>query len=105
MVIQMNKIIIFFTCFIIFSAIVIDTSFKVVEKHNEKLLLVDKKKIIESAKKCINEKKCNQGKITLKELYDLNYLDVLVNKVTKEYYNDKSYAYIDEEKELFIIVD
>ncbi len=88
----MNKWIISGTILFVVSLITIATTVKVVDIHNEKLLLVESKYIIENAKKCINEKKCNKDKITLKNLYELKYIDKQVNEVTKEYYNEESYV-------------
>ena len=68
------------------------TTYKIVSNHNEKVLLVESKAIIEQAKKCI----------TLKKLYELNYLDKQVNEVTKEYYNEESYVKYDDGKYVFI---
>ena len=79
------------------------TTYKIVSNHNEKVLLVESKAIIEQAKKCINEKKCQKDQnITLKKLYELNYLDKQVNEVTKEYYNEESYVKYDDGKYVFI---
>lgn len=49
-------------------------------------------KTIETATiKCINDKKCEIGKITVKELIDKKYLVKLKNPNTKDYFNEKSY--------------
>ena len=82
---------------IVFVIIIVITSIKVVNNHNDKLLEVSHKYIIEQAKKCFNEKKCNEDNITLKKLYSLNYLEKQVNPVTKEYYNELSYVKKDTE--------
>lgn len=80
------------------------TTYKVMKRHNEKVLLVEEKYIIESAIKCLNDKKCNSDTITLKELYDLDYLEPQVNEVTKEYYNEESYIKKDESGFKFIVL-
>lgn len=98
----MNKWIISATIIIIFGLVIGVTSFKVVSKHNEKLLLVEEKYIIETAKKCKIEKKCNNDTITLKELYDLNYLEKEVNPVTKEYYSMDAYVTLKNNEYVFI---
>ena len=98
MVINMNKWIVSGSIVIIIGLIIGVTSYKVVKTHQDKLILVEEKYIIEKAKECINEKKCNEEKVTLKELYTLEYLDKQSNPVTKKYYNEDSYVkYIDNE--------
>ena len=87
-----NKIFITLTLFIIVVAVLGLTAYKVVNDHNEKLLLVKSEYIIEKAKNCLNEKKCTGTKVTLKTLYDLGYLETQVNPVTKEYYSESSYV-------------
>lgn len=98
----MNKWIISTTIIIIFGLIIGVTSFKVVNKHNDKLLLVEEKYIIEKAKKCKMEKKCNNDNITLKELYDLKYLEKQVNPVSKEYYSLDAYVTLRNNEYVFI---
>lgn len=98
----MNKWIISATIIIILGLIIGVTSFKVVSNHNDKLLLVKEKYIIETAKKCKIEKKCNNDTITLKELYDLKYLEKEVNPVTKEYYSDDAYVTLNNNEYIFI---
>ena len=98
----MNKWIISTTIIIIFGLVIGVTSFKVVNKHNDKLLLVEEKYIIEKAKKCKMEKKCNNDNITLKELYDLKYLEKQVNPVSKEYYSLDAYVTLRNNEYVFI---
>ncbi len=98
----MNKWIISTTIIIIFGLIIGVTSFKVVNKHNDKLLLVEEKYIIEKAKECKMEKKCNNDNITLKELYDLKYLEKQVNPVSKEYYSLDAYVTLKNNEYVFI---
>lgn len=100
----MNKFFITFTILIVFGSIIGLSTYKIITKHNAKVLLVEEKYIIETAKKCQNEKKCSSNTITLKELYDLGYLDKQVNAVTKEYYNENSYVNIKEDSSEFIII-
>ena len=79
------------------------TTYKIVSSHNEKLTLVETKYIIETARKCINEHKCkDKNNVTLKELYDLKYLEKQVNSVTKEYYNENSYVKYSNNEYVFI---
>lgn len=99
---NMNKWIIFATIIIIFGLIIGVTTYKVVDNHNDKLLLVKEKYIVETAKKCQIEKKCNNDTITLKELYDLKYLEKQINPVTKEYYSEESYVTLKNNEYVFI---
>ena len=72
----MNKICITVTIIIIITLVIGVTTYKVVDKHNDKLMEVEEKYIIETAKKCLNEKKCSGSKITLQTLYDLEFLEI-----------------------------
>lgn len=85
--------------------ILIPTLYSVIKNHNDKLLEVSYKRIEEAAKKCYLDKKCSNEKITLKELYDNNYLEKESNPVTKEYYNEKSYVLVKDKTFKFKIVD
>ncbi len=100
----MNKICITVTIIIIITLVIGVTTYKVVDKHNDKLMEVEEKYIIETAKKCLNEKKCSGSKITLQTLYDLEFLDMQANPVTKEYYNPESYVEIKDANYTFIVV-
>ena len=46
------------------------------------------------SKKCIQEQKCNNNIVTIKELYDLGYIEKQINPKTNKYFNDKSYIKI-----------
>lgn len=77
-----------FTIFLITSclliAIVVTAStVKINERHEEKLISSMESKISYYAKRCYLENKC-RDQITLKDLYDLKYLDQIVHPVTKE---------------------
>ena len=100
----MNKICITVTIIIIITLVIGVTTYKVVDKHNDKLMEVEEKYIIEAVKKCLNEKKCSGSKITLQTLYDLEFLDMQANPVTKEYYNPESYVEIKDANYTFIVV-
>ncbi len=104
MVIIMNKICITATVIIIVSLVIGVTTYKVLDEHNDKLIEVEEKYIIETAKTCLNEKKCSGNEITLQTLYDLDYLETEADPVTKEYYNPESYVKIDGVNEEFIVV-
>ena len=98
------KKIVLYTFFSIFLILGVYTTIKVAKKHNDNLYIVSEKRIIEAAQRCWNEKKCNDEKVLLKELYDLKYLEKEANPVTKEYYNDGSYVEKKEDKYEFIII-
>lgn len=100
----MNKICITATVIIIVSLVIGVTTYKVLDEHNDKLIEVEEKYIIETAKTCLNEKKCSGNEITLQTLYDLDYLETEADPVTKEYYNPESYVEIKEANYTFIVV-
>lgn len=85
-----NKVIIYTTIIAIILIIGIPTIYKVVKNHHTKLYTISEKRIIEAAKKCWNEDKCKNDTITLKDLYDLKYLEKEANPVTKKYYAESS---------------
>ena len=93
-----NKMTIIFSIITIFLIIGIPTTYKVIKNHQNNLIKSVESKIIDAAKKCYFEDKCQYNKIYLKDLYDLNYLDELSNPITKEYYNKDSYVEISDNK-------
>lgn len=46
------------------------------------------------SKKCVEEEKCTDNVVTLKELYKNKYIEKEINPKTNEYFNDKSYIKI-----------
>ncbi len=98
-----NKITIVGSIIIIILIISIPTIYKVVMIHHNNLYRVVEEKIIEQAKKCRNDGVCLNETITLKELYQNNYLDKVSDPVTKEYYNEESYLKIENDKYEFIV--
>lgn len=98
----MNKYFFSGSVLICFFLITIVTTSKVINIHQDKLLLVKNKYLIETAKKCINENNCESNKVTLKELYALEYLDKESNPVTKEYYSEESYIELKNNEYVFI---
>ncbi len=101
----MNKNCILITLILIIFLIGGSSIYKVKKHHEERLMLVSNKRITEKAKLCYEEGKCQEQNITLKELYDLKYLDIEANPVTKEYYNVDSYIKKEEDTYTFITVD
>ena len=100
----MNKVFITITVIFITALIIGVTTYKVIDKHNEKLTEVEEKYIIESAKDCFNNKECLGNTVTLQTLYDLDYLDFRADPVTKEYYNPASYVKFEDTTYTFVIV-
>ncbi len=89
---NVNKIIIIITGCLIVLLILIPTIIKINESHNESLMLVSEKKITEAAELCYKESVCTEESVTLKFLYQNNYLEKEANPVTKVYYDDASYV-------------
>lgn len=94
----MNRIIIPGTLIIIILMIGIPTYFNVRKDHEEKMLNVVNKRIIEATKKCYLDGKCNTNYITLQDLYDNGYLKKQVNPLTKKYYDSSSKIIKEDDK-------
>lgn len=91
-----NKTIIYITLIILISIIVIASFLKVGKIHDERMLEVTTKKIVDSAKKCYYNNSCINDKITLQELYEKMGLQVQTNPITKQVYNENSYVLVSE---------
>ena len=100
-----NKITVIGSVIAILLIISIPTIFKVVKNHQDNLYQALEEKVINAAKKCYYEEKCIDTNITLKELYELNYLDKINNPISKEYYNEKSYVEYKDNKFKFIVIE
>lgn len=87
-----NKLWIYSTCLILLLLIGIPSTYKVITKHNERMLKNTTQKIIEAAKNCYYNSSCVDTEITLKELYEKTGLSEMYNPVTKKIYNEKSYV-------------
>ena len=99
---NINKIVIYVTIISMFLIISIPTFYKIVYTNEEKLYLVNEKKVTESAYKCYYEGKCKESKVTLKELYDNGYLvENIVNPKNKEIYSEESYIMLYSDKKVF----
>ena len=88
---------------IIILLIVIPSVKSILDNHYNSLYLVINKKVIEAAEKCHNEGKCDNNKITLKELLDKEYIEKIYDPISKELINLDSY--IDLETKEFKIVE
>lgn len=95
-IIMSDKKIFSITIFIIVIPILGVTLHGVYKNHQEKLMLVSNKRIIEAAQKCYLEQKCLDEKITLEKLYEEKYLEEESNPITKEIYNYSSYVQLND---------
>ncbi len=77
---------------ILLAIIIIPSVIYVINDHNEKLIIVMDKKVVEAALKCKYEKKCEEDSVTLKNLYELNYLEKVYDPISKELINENSYV-------------
>ena len=85
------------TIILIVAIIVIVCTFSAVKVHNQhkqKLYDAMTSKIEEKALKCYNEDNCKESPITLKELYDKEYIETIINPLNDEYLNEQSYIEI-----------
>ena len=98
-----NKVIIYITMTAIVLIIMIPTIYTIIKKHNDRLIEVNNKRIVEAAKECYLDKICLEEKITLKQLYDNKYLKKESNPITKEYYNENSY--IERKNKIFQFIE
>lgn len=84
-----NRIWVLGTLILLVLLVAIPSIIKVYNKHRVKLY----NSVIDNAKyqalKCYHEDNCGDV-ITLKELYDLKYMDSLVNPLTKEIYDENT---------------
>ncbi len=96
-----NKITTIFCIIIIILLITIPTTYKVIKNHQNNLKRSTESKIIEAAKKCYYEDKCEGDKIFLKDLYNFDYLGKISNPLTKEYYSEDSYVEIKDNSFVF----
>lgn len=87
-----NRIWIYFTIIMIVLFIAIPSTYKVVKKHNDRMLRNTVQTIIEAAKDCYYNESCVEEEITLEELYEKTGLPLMSNPVSKKIYNEKSYV-------------
>ena len=90
-----NKIVIYVTIIACVLIIGVPAFFKIVKINEQKLNLVNEKKVCEAAYKCYYENKCPTNVVTLKELYENGYLvSEIVNPSTGEIISNSSYVEI-----------
>ena len=76
--------------------------YKVVDRNHEKLYTVTNKLVTEAAENCYYDKVCTSTTVTLKELYDNNYLERdIIDPVSKEVYSEESYVEVNKEGSTF----
>ncbi len=98
------KNVLYLTAMVIVLVIFVPTIYKIVNNSRNKQALANEKLIIEKAKKCIYEGKCKSNTITLKDLYDLNYIrEKIVNPFDKTIYSEESYVVITKEGSTFYL--
>lgn len=85
-----SKIIIYLTLIVIILIIIVPTLIDVKEEENEHKMLVINNEIKYAATKCFREDKCLTDSIYLKDLYELDYLEKIINPITKEYINENT---------------
>ena len=101
-IMRSSKTIICITIIVCSLMISIPTFYNVISENHRKLYIVTEKYVIEAAKNCYFDDKCKNTKITLKELYDNNYLkDEVINPVTKEIYSDNSFVNLKKKDSTF----
>ncbi len=93
---ERNKIIIYATALILVLLIAIPSTYKVVKKHNDRLLKNTIQKIEETAKDCYYNNSCVEERITLTELYEKTGLTTMSNPITKKIYNEESYVSVQD---------
>lgn len=91
-----NKIIIYGTILFILLVIAIPSTYKVIKKHQDRLLRNTVQKIVETAKDCYYNASCVDDKITLEELYEKTDLERMSNPITKEVFHESSYVLVSE---------
>lgn len=88
--VKISNFFIFISTVCILTIIIItDTTIKINDHHEEKLIYAMESKIQISAKRCYLENKCS-GAVTLEYLYKNEYLDEIINPVTKEIINHET---------------
>ncbi|HOP65498.1 MAG TPA: hypothetical protein PLX66_00515 [Bacilli bacterium] len=98
-----NKFIVYITILALILIIGIPTYLKVNKNYQERAILTIENKIKIKAVQCWNENKCPNNIIYLNDLYDLNYLDKVINPLTKEEINKE--AYVEKEEDNTIVVN
>ena len=102
----MNTNKLFFNIMLIAIVLIIGvpTVYKIIKEHQDVKYIVNEKQIIQAAENCYFKKDCSLNQITLKELYEKEYLkDKIIDPKTKEEYNELSYVIITKEASTFYL--
>ena len=97
---EKEKVSIWYLVLALLIVLIIIGAKKSLDNHHEKEYLVVHSRILESAKKCYLDEKC-EGEITLKDLYDKGYLEVQVDPATKENMNEELCIKYEKERAVF----
>ena len=82
--VKISRFMIFLITICVLTVVIItESTIKINERHEEKLIYAMESKISYYAKRCYLENKCKDV-VTLKKLYDLGYLTEIVHPVSKE---------------------
>lgn len=100
----MNKKWIYTTTLLLILLIAIPSTYKVIHRHNERMLRNVTKKIEETAKDCYYNNSCIEDKIPLGEIYEKTGLQTMSNPITKKVYSENSYVDVNNNFQ-FIEVD
>ena len=85
----------FILIIVIILLIIIPAVKYIMDNHYNSMYLVIEKKVVEAAKDCYNDNKCENNIITLKELIEKNYLTKMYDPVSKELINLDSYVNVE----------
>lgn len=88
----MNKKWIYTTTLLLILIIAVPSTYKVIDRHNKRMLENGIKKIEEAAKNCYYNNSCIEEKITLAEIYEKTGLQTMSNPITKKVYSEESYV-------------
>ena len=97
-----SKIVLVTTIISCLLIVAVPVFYKAVANNHEKLYTVTNKLITEAAENCYYDKKCTSTTVTLKELYENNYLkEEVIDPVSKEIYSEDSYVEVNKEGSTF----
>ena len=93
MVIKMNSLSqIALTILIAFVSVFGYTTYKIQKNHEQRIIEVVEKRIVEGALDCFFLDECQGNKVTLKELIKKGFANKEINPKTKTYYSVDSYV-------------
>ena len=95
-----SKFSLWYILIIIFVILIIVGAYKNLSNHQKKEIDVVNNKILESATKCYLKGDCTD-EIKLKDLYDKEYLETIIDPITKENMDENLCIKFDEGKAIF----